>query len=205
MAEKPVTPANKNLFNVDCKSTVLNDQKSEIFHSVVAKLLYITKRARPDIKTAVSFLCKRVSKSTVEDWKKLRRVLAFLQSTINDIRIIGANSLQEVYTWIDAAYGVHDGMRSHTGGVISLVTGTMHQKSSVQKLNVKSSTEAEIVGTSEYMPYNVWFNHFMEAQGYKIEDNILFQDNQSAIRMENNGRWSCTGNSYHVNIRHFFV
>ena len=149
---------------MDCESTALNDQKSEIFHSVVAKLLYITKRARPDIETAVSFLCKRASKSTVEDWKKLRRVLAFLQSTINDIRIIGANSLQEVYTWIDAAYGVHDDMRSHTGGVISLGTGTMHQKSSVQKLNVKSSTEAEIVDTSEYMPYNVWFNHFMEAQ-----------------------------------------
>ena len=60
MAEKSVTPANKNLFNVDCESTALNDQKPEIFHSMVAKLLYITKRARSDIETAVSFLCKRV-------------------------------------------------------------------------------------------------------------------------------------------------
>ena len=68
-------------------------------------------------------------------------------------------------------------MRSHTCGVISLGTGTVRQKSSVQKLNVKSSTEAGIAGTSEYMPYNVWFNHFMTAQGYKIEDNVLFQDN----------------------------
>ena len=102
MIEKPVTPANKNLFNEDCESTPLNVQKSKIFHSVVAKLLYITKRARPDIETAVFFLCKRVLKSTVEDWKKFRRVLAFLQSTINNICIIGANSLQEVYTWVDA-------------------------------------------------------------------------------------------------------
>ena len=96
-------------------------------------------------------------------------------------------------------------MRSHTCGVISLGTGTMHQKSSVQKSNVKSSTEAEKVGTSEYMPYNVWFSHFMTVQGYKIEDNVLFQDNQSAINLENNGRRSCTGKSGHVNIRYFFV
>ena len=88
---------------------------------------------------------------------------------------------------------------------MSLGLGVLHGKSSKQKLNVKSSTEAEIVGTSEYMPYNVWFNHFMEAQGYKIEDNILFQDNQSAIRMKNSGRRSCTGNSRRMNIRHFFV
>ena len=81
----------------------------------------------------------------------------------------------------------------------------MHKKSSVQKINVKSSTEVEIVGTSEYMPYNVWFNHFMTAQGYKIEDNVLFQGNQSAIKMENNGRRPCTGTSMHVNIRYFFV
>ena len=205
LTEKPNTPANKNLFNVTEESISLNDEKSDVFHSIVAKLLYITKRARPDVETAISFLCRRVSKSTMEDWKKLRRVLAYLKNTINDIRIIGANNLQEVYTWVDAAYGVHDDMRSHTGGVMSLGVGTIHQKSSVQKLNVKSSTEAELVGTSEYMPYNIWFYNFMEAQGYKVSDNILFQDNQSAMKMEINGRRSCTGNSRHVNIRHFFV
>ena len=81
--------------------------------------------------------------------EKLRRVLAFLQDTINDVRIIGADSLQDMYTWIDAAYGVHEDLKSHTGGNISMGTGLVHQKSSKQKLNVKSSTEAEIVGTSD--------------------------------------------------------
>ena len=54
-------------------------------------------------------------------------------------------------------------------------TGLVHHRSSKQKLNVKSSTEAEIVGTSEYVPYNVWLWHFLEAQGYNISDNILFK------------------------------
>ena len=45
----------------------------------------------------------------------------------------------------------------------------------------------------------------MSAQGYNIKDNILFQDNQSAIKMENNGKRSWTGNSGHIHIRYFFV
>ena len=124
--------------------------------------MYITKRARPDIETAVSYLCTHVSKSTTDDWKKLRRTLGFLQRTIDDIRIIGADSLQNIFTWIDAAYGVHDDMKSHTGGVMSMGTGAVHQRSTKQKLNTKSSTEAELVGTSDYAPYNVWMRNFME-------------------------------------------
>ena len=84
-----------------------------------------------------------------------------------------------------------------------MVTGLVDHRSSKQKLIVKSSTEAEIVGTSEYVPYSVWLRHFLEAQGYNISDNILFQDNQSAIKMETNGRRSCTCKSRHVNIRFF--
>ena len=45
----------------------------------------------------------------------------------------------------------------------------------------------------------------MEAQGYKITNNILFQDNQSAIKLEENGKRSSTGNTRHLNIRYFFV
>ena len=46
---------------------------------------------------------------------------------------------------------------------------------------------------------------FLEAQGYPVENNIVYQDNQSAIRMERNGRNSCTGNSRHIHIKYFFV
>ena len=150
---KTSIPANKNIFNTSQDLCELNIEKSEIFHSVVAKLLYITKRAQPDIETIVSYLCTRVSKSTDDDWKKLLRVLGFLQYTIDDIRIAGSDSLQNMFTWVDSVYGVHDiDICSHTGGAISLGTGTIHDRSTKQKLNVKSSTEAELVGTSDYMP-----------------------------------------------------
>ena len=35
--------------------------------------------------------------------------------------------------------------------------------------------------------------------------NILFQDNDSAMIMEKNGKNSCTGNSIHIDIKSFWV
>ena len=70
---------------------------------------------------------------------------------------------------------------------------------------MKSSTEAELVGVSAYIPCNIWLLMFMKEQGYEIKDNILYQDNQSNIRMLKNGRNSCTGNSRHIHIRYFFI
>ena len=109
----------------------------------------------------------------------------------------------DLYTWIDAAYAVYPDMKSQTGGCMSYGLGILHGKAVKQKLNTKSSTEAEIVGMSDYLPYNIWMLYFLEHQGYKIMRKVVYQDNQSAIRMKKNGRNSCTGNSRHINIKFF--
>ena len=59
-------------------------------------------------------------------------------------------------------------MKSQTGGCMSMGWGTIHAKSSKQK---KSSTEAELVEMSEYVPYNLWLSFFMKEQGYPLQHN----------------------------------
>ena len=132
-------------------------------------------------------------------------MLSILKAAKNDVRIIGADDLYTLNTWVDAAYAVHPNMRSHTGRTMSFGIGTIHARSSKQKLNTKSSTEAEVVGLSEYLPYNLWFINFLTAQGFIVKRNVIHQDNQSAIKMERIGRNSCTGNSRHIHIRYFFI
>ena len=46
---------------------------------------------------------------------------------------------------------------------------------------------------------------FMEAQGYEIKQNILYQDNKSAILLEKNGKASSSKRMRAVNIRYFFL
>ena len=203
--KKVTSPAAHGLFQIDLESPPLSKKKSDVFHSVVAKLLWVMKRGRPDIETTIAFLCTRVKCPTCQDWCKLRRLISFLYDTIDDNRIIGADNLLTLLTWIDAAYAVHNNMRSHTGGAISMGLGVLHARSSKQRLNTKSSTEAEVVGVSDYLPYNLHFVMFLREQGYTVRKNVLFQDNESAIKMETNGRMSCTSNSKHVDVRYFFV
>ena len=93
-------------------------------------------------------------------------------------------------------------MQSHTGAVVSLGKGTLIAMSTKQKLNTTSSTEAELVGVSDSMPFNrlicLWATYFFEAQGQGVTNyklgirNILYQDNESCIKLANNGKASST-------------
>ena len=69
----------------------------------------------------------------------------------------------------------------------------------------RSSTEAELIGVDDVMTMILWTKLFIENQGYPIEENILFQDNKSAILLEKNGRKSAGKRSRAINIRYFFV
>ena len=53
-----------------------------------------------------------------------------MKNTIKDKIIIGAKTLTDFYTWVDAAYVVHNNMRGHTGGAISMGYVIMHGKAS---------------------------------------------------------------------------
>jgi hypothetical protein len=59
--------------------------------------------------------------------------------------------------------------------------------STQQKLNTKSSIEAELVGVNDVMPQVLWMRYFLEAQGYSVTDSVIYQANQSVILLEKNG------------------
>jgi hypothetical protein len=205
IVRRAATPAKKNLFDIDEDSKALEGPGRDTFHSIVAKLLYVSKRGRLDIQLAVAFLCTRVSNSTEKDWAKLRRVLEYLNGTLDEFLTLGADDMGIMKTWVDASYAVHEDMKSHTGGVVSFGRGATMSKSSKQKLNTKSSTEAELVGASDYLPYPIWAKKFLDSQGYVLAENVFYQDNQSTIRFKKNGRKSCGPNSRHIDIRYFFI
>ncbi|KAI2502264.1 Reverse transcriptase (RNA-dependent DNA polymerase) [Fragilaria crotonensis] len=112
------TPARRDLFEDDPNAAPLDRKTAEVFHSVVAKLLYVSIRARMDILLAVIYLCTRVS-STTDDWEKLKRVLEYLNGTLHYKYTIGIDDVAKIRSWVDASYAVHPDMKSHTGGLLS--------------------------------------------------------------------------------------
>ena len=60
----------------------------------------------------------------------------------------------------------------------------MASSSNKQKLNTSSSTTSELVAEDGFLPKIVWIKSFMEGQAHKLNKNILFQDNQTAMLLE---------------------
>jgi len=51
----------------------------------------------------------------------------------------------------------------------------------------------------------LWMQLFLEAQGYDIDKNILYQDNKATILLEINGKRSLTKRTRVLNICYFFI
>ncbi len=73
------------------------------------------------------------------------------------------------------------------------------------KLNTSNSTESKLVRVDNMMSLIIWSWNFLKAQGYVVVDNILHQDNRSAILLEQNGKMSSGKHTKHIAIHYFFV
>ena len=139
------------------------------------------------------------------DWDKLVQLMKCLNGTKGDVLHLSAEDLRIIKWFVDAAFAVHPDFRSHTGAMMTMGGGAVQSISRKQKLNTKSSTEAELVGADDASIMILWTKLFMEAQGYEVNDNVLFQDNKSAILLEKNGKRSSGKRTRALNIRYFFL
>ncbi len=99
--------APNDLFVVDKDAEKLSEESSIAFHHLVAKTLYVSKHARPDVSTAIAFLTTRVRAPDVDDWRKLRHLMEYLK--VNRLRplILSANGSGVLMWYDDASFAVH--------------------------------------------------------------------------------------------------
>ena len=199
------TPAAGHLFSTNADAEKLSEDQASEYHHLVAKILYLAKRARPDLLLAVSFLCTRVTAPDVDDWKKLGRCLQYLHETKELTLTLSSTDLSTIFWWVNASFGVHEDCRSHTGAVMMMNHGALFALSSKQKLNTRSSNEAELVGVNDAMTMILWMKHFLEAQGYPVHENIIYQDNERSMKLEKYGRQSSGKKTRHLDIRYYFT
>jgi hypothetical protein len=179
-----------NLYDVrtDDERTTLGEEQARAFHHAVAQRFFATARARKDIQHTVAFLTTRVKSPDEDDWTKLKRLLKYIRGTIYMPLILRADSLNIVKWWVDASYATHGDCKGHTGATMSMGKGSITVISKKQKINTRSSTEAELVGVHDVAPQMLWTHYFIEAQGYKLSKSVLNQDNMSAMLLETNGK-----------------
>ena len=202
---KANTPAAEHLFKVDAHGERLDSGKSDTFHTYVAKGLFACKRSRNDIMLAIGFLCTRVKAPDTDDWKKLIRLLRYLNHTKKLRLTLGADDLRITKWYSDAAFAVHPDMKSQTGGIMTFGKGAVQSLCRKQKLNTKSSTEAELVGADDVGTQLLWTKNFLKEQGYESDETIMYQDNTSAMLLQKNGTESSSKRTRHINIKYYFM
>ena len=116
-----------------------------------------------------------------------------------------ADKTKIVKWYLDAAFAVHKDFKSHTGGNMTLGKGAIQSISVKQKTNTRSSTEAELVSWDDIISKVMWTKLFLEAQGYGIDQNLVYRDNKSSMKLEENGKSSSGKRTRHFNIKYFFV
>ena len=99
----------------------------------MAKALFLTMRARPDIRLTVAFLCTRVKEPTTYDWFKLTRMMNYLKKMVDDCLIIKLGDLSKTVWSADALYAVHADGRSHSGMTMQMGKGAIASMSRKQK------------------------------------------------------------------------
>jgi len=72
---KVETPCGNNTLIISENVEKLTEENKKKWHSVVAKLLYVSKRTRPEILFGVNFLRTKVQELSVEDAVKLGRIM----------------------------------------------------------------------------------------------------------------------------------
>ena len=133
------------------------------------------------------------------------RVMKYIQGTIGLPLILSINKSGNIKWSFDAAFAVHRDMKSHTGGFMTMVTVGGYMQTRKKKLKTNSSTESKLVGVSDVLNHVIWTRYFLMEQGYTIHDNIIYQDNHIAIKLEKNGRQSSIKKKRHINISCYFI
>jgi hypothetical protein len=77
-------------------------------------------------------------------------------------------------------------------------------KSCKQKVNTRSSTEAELIAVDDILSTIQWTKMFLMEQGYDLKTEIK-EDNKSTMLLMKNGRLSSGKRTKHLDVRYFYA
>ena len=77
--------------------------------------------------------------------------MKYIQRIIGLPLILSIDKSGNIKWYVDASFAVHNDMRIHTGGFMTMVTVWAYVQSRKQKLNTKISTKAKLVGVDDVL------------------------------------------------------
>lgn len=174
------------------------------YREIVGELMYVAQGTRPDIAHAVGVLAQFNSCYDIQHWQAAKRVLRYLQGTLNYELVYQKDNLP-LQGFADADWGnCFIDRRSFTGNTFKLCGGAISWQSRKQRTVALSSTEAEYMSLTDAAKEGVFLVKFLKELHFNDLTNlVIFNDNQSAGRLAENPIHH--SRTKHIDIRYHFI
>lgn len=176
------------------------------YRELVGCIMYVSMTSRPDLAAAANYFSQFQTCFNEEHWTHLRRVLRYIQGTLNVGLVYQVDNdgvLLEAYSDADWANDITD-RRSVSGAVFKVFGATVSWFARKQPTVSLSSTEAELIALCAAACHSQWLIRVLDDLGWKANGPVPFyEDNQSTIRIVSNPK--DTGRLKHIDVKHFYV
>ena len=121
------TPETDNLFKVLYEKDRIppNEKKASQFHHAVAHILFAIGRVRWDLQMSVAFITTRVKAPDKDDWRKLKQFMKYIMGVLGVKLTLRSDSLFVIKWWLYESFAMHNDRQGHTGGIMSLGSGSI--------------------------------------------------------------------------------
>ncbi len=179
---------------------------------------YLVTTTRPDIAFAVSAMARHVNQPLEKHWSQIKRIFRYLKGTINYALVYSKNNNNtnsnnvnhnninnSIIGYSDASYAPNFEDRKSIGAYIFLFNnGPISWSSKKQPIIALSSCEAEYIALTECAKEALWLgNLHKELNPKSNEPFILYEDNQSSIKIASNNIFS--NRTKHIDVKYHFI
>lgn len=172
---------------------------------LIGCLMYAMLCSRPDLCITINILSRYQSCASNDLWKALKRVLRYIQGTLNYSLTYDRNDMT-IIGYADADWAGDRLDRKSTSGYIFKINNcTVSWLSRKQSSVALSSTEAEYIALSLAVSEACWLKAILKD--FKIINEsqviVIYEDNQAAIKVSKNPEFH--KRLKHIDIRFHFV
>jgi hypothetical protein len=186
MEQRSLDP-NKDIFK-KCTENELTLGPEKPYLSVIGGLMFLGNQTRPDISFSVNMLARHSSKPTIRHWNGTKRIMRYLQGSIDTGLYFPYTMTNELCGYADAGYlSDPDDSKSQTGYVFLQGGTAISWKSSKQTLTTTSSNHAEVIALYEACRECIWLrqmiDHICTSTGRETlqKPTLIYEDNRPCV------------------------
>jgi hypothetical protein len=190
------------------KLLIAADESSEMettfpYRQIVGSLMYAATGTRPDIIAAVAIASRFLANPKKIHCNMVRQILYYLRQQPLRPLVYRKYQNPQLEVYCDSSYANNDDYSSISGFAVMFGKNLVSWSSKKQPVIALSSTEAEYVAATGASQEALWFQGLLQEIGINQETIIIYEDNESCIKLAQNPQEF--NRTRHIQVKYHFI